>query len=96
MKAYMRTTSTCTLCMMYALLGRPVALFTWSHLYSQGPSFPSPLSSPDDIKSLKYPVDIRSMLGYVMKAITLTRHKLEGRVPLFGFCGAPVSVFVIQ
>lgn len=55
----------------------------------KGPNFPSPLSSPDDLERLKYPVNIIGSLGYVMKAITLTRHKLEGRVPLFGFCGAP-------
>lgn len=30
-------------------------------------------------------------LDYVGKAITLTRHRLEGKVPLFGFSGAPVS-----
>lgn len=29
-------------------------------------------------------------LNYVGKAITLTRHKLEGKMPLFGFSGAPV------
>jgi uroporphyrinogen decarboxylase len=29
-------------------------------------------------------------LKYVGEAITLTRHKLEGKVPLFGFSGAPV------
>jgi len=28
-------------------------------------------------------------LGYVFDAITLTRHKLEGKVPLIGFSGAP-------
>ncbi|KAG7118130.1 Uroporphyrinogen decarboxylase like protein [Verticillium longisporum] len=28
-------------------------------------------------------------LDYVYKAITMTRHKLAGRVPLIGFCGAP-------
>lgn len=32
-----------------------------------------------------------SRLKYVGKAITLTRHELEGKVPLFGFSGAPVS-----
>jgi len=31
-------------------------------------------------------VDVAGELDYVYKAITLTRHKLEGRVPLFGFC----------
>ena len=28
-------------------------------------------------------------LDYVYKAITMTRKKLDGRVPLIGFCGAP-------
>ena len=37
------------------------------------------------------PVDVHKELGYVFSAITLTRHKLEGKVPLIGFCGAPVS-----
>nr|QIZ30869.1 uroporphyrinogen decarboxylase-like protein [Halisarca dujardinii] len=55
----------------------------------KGPSFPSPLSSPDDMSRLQYPVDVKASLGYVMKAITLTRQRLDGRVPLFGFCGAP-------
>jgi len=32
-------------------------------------------------------------LQYVYDAITLTRHKLEGKVPLLGFTGAPVSVY---
>ena len=33
--------------------------------------------------------DVKKDLGYVMDAITLTRKKLNGRVPLIGFCGAP-------
>lgn len=27
----------------------------------------------------------------MMEAITLTRHELDGKVPLIGFSGAPVS-----
>ena len=34
-------------------------------------------------------VDIKDKLGYVLDAITLTRVKLRGRVPLLGFCGSP-------
>lgn len=34
-------------------------------------------------------VDVKAELDYVYNAITLTRHKLKGRVPLIGFCGAP-------
>ncbi|KAM3066024.1 Uroporphyrinogen decarboxylase in heme biosynthesis [Clarireedia jacksonii] len=58
----------------------------------KGPHFPSPLESPDDgqyEQVLNKKVDVAAELDYVYKAITMTRHKLRGRVPLFGFCGAP-------
>ena len=54
----------------------------------KGPHFPMPLNVPADLERL-VAVDVNSSLGYVFDAITLTRHKLEGRVPLFGFSGAP-------
>jgi uroporphyrinogen decarboxylase len=57
-----------------------------------GPHFPNPLQDPQDIQYsevLKKKVDVARELDYVYKAITLTRQKLKGRVPLFGFCGAP-------
>lgn len=53
--------------------------------------FPSPLKKPEDLDTLKQTVIARQDLGYVMEAITLTRHRLNGRVPLIGFSGAPVS-----
>ena len=58
----------------------------------KGPHFPHPLKSPDDgqyKEVLDRNVDVAAELDYVYKAITMTRHKLKGRVPLFGFCGAP-------
>jgi uroporphyrinogen decarboxylase len=58
----------------------------------KGPSFPEPLKSPDDgqyEKVMQKHVDVKSELDYVYKAITLTRTKLKGRVPLIGFCGSP-------
>ncbi|KAI9828752.1 MAG: Uroporphyrinogen decarboxylase in heme biosynthesis [Thelocarpon impressellum] len=58
----------------------------------KGPHFPHPLVSPDDPQYreiLDRDVDVKQELDYVYKAITLTRHKLKGRVPLIGFCGAP-------
>lgn len=58
----------------------------------KGPHFPSPLKSPDDgqyVKVLTKEVDVAAELDYVYRAITMTRQKLKGRVPLFGFCGAP-------
>ena len=55
----------------------------------EGPVFPSPLITPKDLSILKKDVDVAVELGYVMEAITLTRHKLQGKVPLIGFSGAP-------
>jgi uroporphyrinogen decarboxylase len=53
-----------------------------------GPKFDKPLVTPEDINSLVIP-DVKVALKYVFDAITLTRHKLEGKVPLIGFTGAP-------
>ncbi|KAG1667439.1 Uroporphyrinogen decarboxylase [Nymphon striatum] len=55
-----------------------------------GPSFPEPLKEPSDLKGLDLEVDVKERLKYVYEAITLTRHKLDGRVPLIGFTGAPL------
>lgn len=58
----------------------------------KGPHFPKPLETPDDEQYreiLERDVDVKKELDYVYNAITLTRQKLKGRVPLIGFCGAP-------
>ncbi|KAF3764957.1 uroporphyrinogen decarboxylase [Cryphonectria parasitica EP155] len=58
----------------------------------KGPHFPDPLKTPEDKQYkevMERHVDVAKELDYVYKAITLTRKKLQGRVPLFGFCGAP-------
>lgn len=56
----------------------------------KGPTFPTPLKDPEDLQRLRVKVDVDKELGYVFNAITLTRHKIEGKVPLIGFTGAPV------
>ena len=56
-------------------------------LAGEGPVFPQPLKSPDDVQALTW--HNTSELAYVYEAITLTRHELKGRVPLIGFTGAP-------
>lgn len=61
-------------------------------LDKQGPHFPNPLRSPEEEQYkevMARTVDVKESLDYVYKAITMTRKKLDGRVPLFGFCGAP-------
>lgn len=56
----------------------------------KGPTFPEPLKEPEDLQRLRVKVDVGKELAYVFRAITLTRHKIEGKVPLIGFSGAPV------
>ncbi|KAF5095783.1 hypothetical protein DV451_004537 [Geotrichum candidum] len=60
-----------------------------------GPYFPDPLREPSDIKRLlSDEVDVLKELDWAFKAITLTRKKLNGDVPLFGFCGGPFTLLV--
>ncbi|KAI5786470.1 uroporphyrinogen decarboxylase [Peziza echinospora] len=61
----------------------------------KGPHFPDPLRDPNtpEFETLvTREVDVVKELGYVFEAITLTRRKLEGRVPLIGFVGAPFTL----
>ncbi|KAJ3081692.1 Uroporphyrinogen decarboxylase in heme biosynthesis [Quaeritorhiza haematococci] len=68
----------------------PQALgFTVEMREGSGPHFPEPIRSPADLARVKRDVDVDAELGYVYQAITLTRQQLAGRVPLFGFAGAP-------
>jgi uroporphyrinogen decarboxylase len=45
---------------------------------------------PSDLEKLNHNCDAKKELNYVYEAITLTRHTLDGKVPLIGFSGAPV------
>ena len=54
----------------------------------EGPRFSKPIESPSDIRSLPRP-EVRESLSYVMDAIKMVRHELDGRVPLIGFSGSP-------
>ncbi|XP_025077624.1 uroporphyrinogen decarboxylase-like isoform X1 [Pomacea canaliculata] len=64
----------------------------------EGPVFAEPIQKAEDVDKLNPDFDILAELGYVYEAITLTRHKLDGRVPLFGFSGAPFTLlrFMIE
>lgn len=53
------------------------------------PSLPNPIRTPEDLARLPDHVNVNEKLGYVFEAVNLTRHKLNGEVPLIGFCGAP-------
>jgi uroporphyrinogen decarboxylase len=53
-----------------------------------GPRFHDPVTCPHDLGRLKEVV-VEDDLGYVLDAIRLARARLDGRVPLIGFAGAP-------
>jgi uroporphyrinogen decarboxylase len=53
-----------------------------------GPSFPHPVRTREDVARLREP-DVEESLGYVFDAMRLVRRELAGRVPLLGFGGTP-------
>ncbi|KAK9462520.1 Uroporphyrinogen decarboxylase [Lipomyces oligophaga] len=59
-----------------------------------GPYFPSPLREPEDLDRLSKEIDVLKELAWAFNAITTTRNKLNGRVPLLGFCGGPWTLMV--
>ncbi|KAG7825785.1 hypothetical protein KL942_000807 [Ogataea angusta] len=54
-----------------------------------GPRFTDPLRVPEDLDRLNKNTDVAKELDWAFTSITTTRIKLQGRVPLLGFCGAP-------
>src|SRR6267143_5467398 len=66
-------------------------------LEDEGPQFPDPLRTAADVDKLRVP-DPERDLGYVTEAIRRTLKRLEGRVPLIGFCGGPwtLAAYMIE
>ncbi len=58
----------------------------------KGPVMGNPIQNEDDAFAV-IAEDVAEKLDHVMKAITLTRMELNGRVPLIGFAGAPWTLF---
>lgn len=58
----------------------------------KGPVLPGHIKTETDAFAI-LAEDIPAKLDYVMKALTLTRQELNGRVPLIGFAGAPWTIF---
>ncbi|GAA0714757.1 uroporphyrinogen decarboxylase [Aquimarina litoralis] len=56
-----------------------------------GPWLPNPIRTQADVDQAVVP-DVDEELGYVMDAITLTKEKLDNRVPLIGFAGSPWTI----
>jgi uroporphyrinogen decarboxylase len=54
----------------------------------KGPLLPDPIKQLSDLGKLRIP-DVNESLGYVFDALRLTKQRLNARVPLIGFAGAP-------
>lgn len=58
----------------------------------RGPFFPETIGNESDLSRLRI-ADPEKDLGYVLDAIRITKSRLNGRVPLIGFAGAPFTIF---
>lgn len=71
----------------------PEALgLTYEMVEKVGPRFPKVINTMADVDRLKE-VDPDKDLSYTIEAIRITKQKLDGRVPLIGFAGAPWTIF---
>lgn len=59
---------------------------------NRGPVFPEIIQSMADVRKLTAPSS-SSNLGDTLEAIRLVKERLENRVPLIGFAGAPWTIF---
>lgn len=58
--------------------------------FRPGPTIASPVRTADDIAKLRFG-DPDAELGYVFDAVSACKQALADRVPLIGFCGAPLT-----
>src|ERR1700750_701813 len=57
----------------------------------KGPLLPETIKNAQDVDKL-VTSGVEQRLDYVMKALSLTKQELNGRVPLIGFAGAPWTI----
>lgn len=58
----------------------------------KGPNFPETIQTESDLARLRI-ADPEKDLSYVLNAIKITKSRLQERVPLIGFAGAPFTIF---
>ncbi|MEO9474253.1 MAG: uroporphyrinogen decarboxylase [Cyclobacteriaceae bacterium] len=64
---------------------------TYEMVEKKGPFFPETISSEADLRRLK--VAEEGDIQYTIDAIKITKKRLDGRVPIIGFAGAPWTIF---
>lgn len=58
----------------------------------KGPWFENTIKTDSDLSLIDKDIDVEDRLAYVLEAISLTKKKLNDRVPLIGFAGAPWTI----
>ena len=58
----------------------------------KGPWFENTIRDEADLKILDQNIDVEDRLSYVLRALSITKKELNGRVPLIGFAGAPWTI----
>ena len=58
----------------------------------KGPWFENTIKTDSDLSLIDKDIDVEDRLAYVLEAISLTKQKLNNRVPLIGFAGAPWTI----
>lgn len=64
---------------------------TYEMVEKRGPYFPKTIASAADLKKLK--IASEEDIQYTIDAIKITKERLERRVPIIGFAGAPWTIF---
>jgi uroporphyrinogen decarboxylase len=59
--------------------------------FNPGPQLAQPLRTSADIDALRH-IDPLSDLGFVLEAVKSIRREIDGRIPLIGFGGAPLTL----
>ena len=65
---------------------------TYQMIEKKGPWFEKTIKNESDLALIDNNIDVEDRLAYVLQAISLTKRKLNNRVPLIGFAGAPWTI----
>ena len=65
---------------------------TYQMIEKKGPWFEKTIKNESDLALIDHDIDVEDRLAYVLQAISLTKRKLNNRVPLIGFAGAPWTI----
>ena len=69
----------------------PVSGSNLEFIPGKGPTVHNPIRTIEDTENLRS-VDVEADLHFVFDAVKMIRKKLDGRVPLIGFAGGPLTV----